>query len=279
MKLSNTAIKQIMKIESVIEFDFYLFVLLTNSTKIIIEEFQTATNRKSKGFTHYVTALTNLGLNPIKDKNTITISHKINNTIDNEIGYNEIEIDSILKLETISEKRMFIFLCCIKYKKEFIASFEWLNKKLNIELNRYRIKNVMGKMNYLCDYKISDDKVIFSNFIANDTIKYYKYEKQPSQSKVITKKDKITKVEIPTKQEVTIPHDTKNLTPSLIQKYGCETWFEDIIVLQKDNNVFVKAKGFLIEWFKANNFDKKLKNRISLENETTDVKVNFIEVI
>jgi hypothetical protein len=175
---------------------------------------------------------------------------------------------------------MFIFLCCIKYKKEFVASFEWLNKKLNIELNRYRIKNIMEKMNYLCDYAISDEKISFSNFIASDTIKYYSYPKKDAQSKVISKKDKITKVETMTQQPlVEIPEDTKNLTPSLIEKYGCETWFEDIIVLQKDNNVFVKAKGFLIEWFKANNFDKKVKYRISLENETTDVKVNFIEVI
>ena len=294
-------IKTLLKnIDSTIEFDLYIFIcnLIKNSTdkkiSFNISDFQVETSRKSKGIIHIVDAITSMNYNTCLFQSFDRLGDKIiisnpNYDYDREMrGFTKYETSEIYTLNTISEKKLFIYLKSIQYKVIFSFKLDYL-KALNIKCNIYRLNSFIKQFGIIQTITKKSDteleilfndvetKSLFRNKTENKTVNKinafaHRFDSNPNVTKSETENKNI---EIPTELQ-----DISSEIISLLGKSYDEFShrFETSEFYQKSGKIYITALRYNIQWIKDNRFDKKILHGLNqTRNETIFTDVVFVE--
>lgn len=321
LNLTTYDIRMLLKgVTSVIEFDLYFFLMnliKSNEKKIKINfdinEFQNITNRNSKGILHYVKAidLLNKEMMLFKDferlGDTFVIKFPNNTESDISKGYTTFE-DEIFSFGTISEKKLYVYLKSIQYKRNTTVELKTF-RAIGIGYDVYKISSIIKKMNIISKvvkeknddltiefldvikpvkelkevftaYNVIEEKksVVNNSYNKPNTApfmpqKFYtsmSLNKTAVEEKVVElKKNVIEKKGVSIKDEI---------VPLLEKKYNQELFrLYDVEITENNNVIDVIGAEHILVWIRDNRFNLKIANTwTSIKNSETPYSVNLI---
>jgi hypothetical protein len=291
-------IKKILQlIDSVIEFDLSVYILnmIKNTKQRIINfdinEFQNETDRKSKGIVHFIKSIGMMNnklclFQLFERKGDIVVINNPNYDYDREVRcFSKIDVNDLFDCKSITEKKLYLYLKAIQYKKVFSFKTSYL-KSMNLSSNIYRIESNIKKFDFIdCVTKKSytEIEIIFKDIEVSTKkiepkseydkhIHAHRFDPKPlteTNNKAVTET-----TEVETKGLTEFNTEVKNVLGQSYLEF--EYRFESIKFYKNNDKIYVKAQAFNIQWLKDNKFDKRILHRFYLQ-EVTFTEVVFVE--
>lgn len=298
LKLVVSEIRDVLKeLDSVVEIDLYFYLMeiikvsTTKNITIDMMDFQSVTYRKSKGLTHFVTALDSLNNKMCLFQtykrlgNQIQITHTNYTYFEYAEGFTLYDCNEIYSLNRINEKKVFIYMKSLQYKGEFNLKLNYLSN-INVHNNVYQVKKMLETFNIISNVtKTSDTQLnIKFNEIQRKAVEKPVYTNKYNKTDFIHKFDPkpAPEVETPVKSCVDLPSDAiiiqdeiKNILGNIYTENLLR--FGDTMFYKKNESIFVVCQGFMIQWYKDNRFDKRIPNMFNRLNPEVLHNIVFIE--